>query len=108
MSVPACLFFFGVRFEVDRAELALLESKTHPMMLRAQDVGLGHYWSDFGATQERYYLFVGRKLALIGVEGELGVRFDPDELLNEAEAVGTKLKEADIPGEPTFWLRWQP
>ena len=105
MSAPACLFFFGVRFEVEPAELPLLEAKTHPMMSRARDVGLGHAWRDVGGAR---YLFVGRKLAEIGVEGDLGARYTADELRAEAEAVAAKLKEADIPGEPTFWLRWLP
>ncbi|HEX7900403.1 MAG TPA: hypothetical protein VF950_21725 [Planctomycetota bacterium] len=108
MSAPSCLFFFGVRFEVERTELALLEAKTHPLMLKAHEAGLGHYWHDFGTSEDRYYLFVGRKLAVIGVEGELGARFDADKLLDEAEEIGAKLKQADLPGDPTFWLRWQP
>jgi hypothetical protein len=108
MSSPACLFFYGMRFEVPASERVLLENKTHPMMRRARDAGLGFHWHDFGASECTYYLFVGRKMAEIGVEGELGARFTPTELLSEAGAVGAKLREADIPGEPTFWLRWQP
>ena|SRR6187549_3233136 len=108
MSAPACLFFYGLRFEVPAAERILLEKKLHPMMKRAIEGGLGVHWHDFGGTEERYYLFVGRKLAEIGVEGELGVRYTDEELLKEADAVRGKLQAADIPGDPTFWLRWQP
>lgn len=108
MSAPACLFFYGLRFEVPAAERVLLEKKIHPLMRRAIDAGLGVHWHDFGGTEERYYLFVGRKFAEIGVEGELGARYSAEELRAEAEGVALKLRQADLPGDPTFWLRWQP
>ena len=94
MSAPACLFFFGVRFEEAHAE-------PHPLVEAAKAAGLGFAW-------EKSYLFIGRRLALIGAEADPSARYSDEELARLAEDTRLKLKQADIPGEPVFWLRWQP
>lgn len=105
MGQPACLFFYGVRVELPRERRSLLEKHAHPLQTRARDGGLGAAWVD---VEEKLYLFVGRKLAQLGVEGELAARYSEADLRAATEGVADKLKAADFPGEPTFWLRWMP
>lgn len=87
----SCLFFYGVRFEEAFAE-------AHPLVEAAKAAGLGYAW-------EKSYLFIGRRLALIGAEADPSARYTPEELAALAAEIGLKLKQADIPGEPSFWLR---
>jgi hypothetical protein len=103
--MSACLFMYGVRFDIPREERPLLESHEHPLIKRSREAGLGSVWAD---VEDHLYLFVGRKLASIGVDGDLAARYHEDELKAMAEEVEAKLKAADLQGDPSFWLRWIP
>lgn len=75
-------------------------------MKRARDVGLNQYWANFDAPCSLYHLYIGRKLAVMGVEDTLAARFTEEELRLIVEWTRAKLTEADIHEEPTFWARW--
>ena len=70
MSADACLAFYGLRFEVRSEEIEGLEMRSDPRVLATRKVRLKHYWANFGAQGERYLLFVGAQLGVLGPEGE--------------------------------------
>ncbi len=108
MSASACVVFYGVRFEVSPEEIEALELRSDPRMLAARKAGLKHYWASFGAPSERYLLFVGANLGILGPENS------PEVILREAELQGvfnatkTKLEAAELSGEPTLYVQWLP
>jgi hypothetical protein len=68
MSADACLAFYGLRFEVRSEEIEGLEMRSDPRVLATRKVRLKHYWANFGAQGERYLLFVGAQLGVLGPE----------------------------------------
>ncbi len=108
MSREASLIFFGIRFDVSEDEIASVEERSHPIVSRARSVGLQVYFEDFGINASKYCGFVGRRLALLGVEDDAEVEIDQASLNELMDKVKKKLGEAEISGEPKLYMCWLP
>lgn len=108
MSREASLIFFGIRLEISDEEIASVEDRTHPIVSQARAVGLQVYWEDFGVDEPAYFGFVGRKVAILGVENEAEVIVAQSSLNEMMDKVRTKLSEAAIPGDPKLFMCWMP
>jgi hypothetical protein len=100
--------FFGVRLEVGEFEIELLENRSHSAVLNAKKEGLQHYWGNFGGPGERYYLFVGKSLARLGVEDSSEVSINAREFDQIATDVSNRLSRAGFSEVPLLYLQFQP
>lgn len=107
MSVDACVAYYGLRFEVDADDIDGLEHRTDSRITAAGKAGLRHYWGNFGAPGERYLLFVGEQLAVMGSENDLEVEIRTEKLTALIETTRAKLISAGLCGEPALHLRWE-
>src|SRR5947209_19965588 len=85
MSASACIAFYGLRFDIRPDEIAALESRSDPRMVAARKAGLKHYWGNFGAPGEHYFLFVGYQLGTLGPENSPEVAESYEGLINIME-----------------------
>ena len=108
MSASACLVFYGLRFEVSSAEIEALEMRSDPRMLAARKAGLKHYWANFGSPAERYLLFVGANLGVLGPENSAEVILRTPELQAAMDSTKRKLEAAGLSGEPSLHVQWLP
>ncbi len=108
MSAEACLAFFGIRYEISRDELPLLEQRKDPRMREARLAGLKHYWGDFGGAGDRYYLFIGYQIGILGVENQLEVEFTPSDIESRILETQKRLRDGGFQGEPRLYLQWIP
>jgi hypothetical protein len=106
MSREASLIFFGIRFDISEDEIASVDET--PLVRRARSVGLQVYFEDFGINASKYCGFVGRRLALLGVEDDAEVEIDQASLNELMDKVKKKLGEAEISGEPKLYMCWLP
>jgi len=108
MSTNSCVAYYGLRFEVSRDEVEHLETLSDSRFGIARRAGLKLYWGNFAAPGERYMLFVGEQLAILGPENSLELSlpsYSLQELMNSTRA---KLQAAGLSGEPSLYLQWQP
>ncbi len=108
MSASTCLVFYGLRFEVAKAQIEPLEKRSHPTLRAARRVGLKHYWGNFGAPGDRYLLFVGANLGLLGIENSLEIRHTESDLKILIEEAKAKLKDSGLSGEPALYAQLIP
>ena len=108
MTKEASLIFFGIRFDISEDEIPSVEDRTHPIVSQARAVGLQIYWEDFGVDMPTYVGFVGRRLAILGVENEVEVAIEQSSLNELIDKVRNKLGQAGISGEPKLYMCWLP
>ena len=108
MSANACIIFYGLRFEISSHEIEALEMRSDRRMVAARKVGLKHYWANFGSPGERYLLFVGAKLGILGPENSPEVILQTRELQATFDATKAKLEAAGLTGEPELHIQWLP
>ena len=108
MSANACVVFYGLRYEIGANEIEALETRSDARIQAARKVGLKHYWANFGLPGERYLLFVGAKLGVLGVENLAEVSLRLADLYEGFESTKNKLSAAGLPGEPALYLQWLP
>lgn len=107
MSSPASVAFYGVRFEIAEEEIPGLEERSDPRLVSAMRNGLKHYWSNFDAPAERYCLFVGSKLGILGPEGQDEVVLDGQDLQAVIADTDRKLREGGFAEVPRLYIQWQ-
>jgi hypothetical protein len=103
-----CVLFFGVRVELSETEVELCELRMHPLMIKARDESLQNYWSNFDLPGEKYFLFVGKLIGIVGREDDSEVRVSPDVLNGIITFTTAKLSKAGIEGEPALFMQRQP
>lgn len=109
MSAPSCLVFFGVRFELREAELELVETKVDERVMRARRARLDHYLGVFYVgDRPTHLLFVGKKLASVGVELGLSAQFDRAQLSQAIEETVQKLRSVGWATSPQLFVEYQP
>src|SRR5690349_10106899 len=108
MSADANLVFFGLRFDATQEDVGDLETRQHHWIAKARVHGLDFYWADFSGLGASYYFFVGKKLALTGLENQMEVILSEGELVNVFGEVKSKLAGAGFEGEPRLYSQWQP
>jgi hypothetical protein len=102
------LFFYGLRFDVAERELELLENRTHPAIQAVRNVGLQHYWGNFAEPGEKYLLFVGANLGIVGLENSQERRIEDAELNRCIQETQQKLKQTGLSGTPALHVQWMP
>ncbi len=108
MSADACVAFYGLRFEVGRDEIEGLESRSDARLVAVRKAGLKHFWANFAAPGERYLLFVGAQLAILGPENESELVLPSHDLQTLMESTKTKLQAAGLSGDPSLYFQWEP
>jgi hypothetical protein len=107
MSAYACVAFYGLRFEVRSEEVEALENRSDERILAARKAGLKCYWANFGDPGERYFLFVGAKLGILGPEDESEIALALPQLQTIHESTEAALRIAGLTGEPSLYLQWE-
>lgn len=108
MSAEACVAFYGLRFEVAGAEVPGLEARSDPRLQSARKFGLKTYWGNFGLPGERYLLFIGSRLAVLGPENDASLSMDPATLAGLVDETDRKLEAAGFRGAPALHIEWMP
>ena len=107
MSANACVIYFGLRFDIAPDAIEALETRSDPRIVAARKAGLKCYWGNFGAPGERYLLFVGAQIGVMGPEGQLEVQLSAGDLEALAASVQAKLGKAGLEGTPGLHAQWQ-
>ena len=105
MSAEAFVAFFGMRYEITIDES---EDNDDKRVQAARKAGLQNYSGNFGGLEERYLLFIGSRLGLLGAENKSEVNLPWDELQTLMETTKAKLHAAGLPGDPALYLQWEP
>jgi hypothetical protein len=105
MSAEACVAFFGVRHDITIEES---EDNNDPRIQAARKVGLQFYSGNFGGLEERYLLFIGSRLGILGAENSSEVTLSCDDLQALMESTKAKLQAAGLPGDPSLYFQWEP
>lgn len=108
MSADACVAFYGLRFEIGRNEIEGLEARSDARIVAARKAGLKHCWANFAAPGERYLLFVGAQLAVLGPEDKSELALPSHDLQILMESTKAKLQAAGLTGDPSLYLQWEP
>jgi len=108
MSSASTIAFYGVRYEIGDDEISLLEERTHPLLLKARQNGLKHYWGNFALKGSKYVLFIGEKLGVLGLENEKEVQLSMQELSTRAVEVDARIHQCGITEPARLYLEWQP
>ncbi|REK11205.1 MAG: hypothetical protein DWQ37_14840 [Planctomycetota bacterium] len=108
MSADACIVYFGLRFETADHEMEALESRTDPRIVAARDARLRHFWENFFVDGDRYLLFVGAQIAILGPENGLETQLTRAELETIMQETKVKLRAAGFQGEPKLYVQWYP
>ena len=108
MSANACVVYFGLRFDVPADGMEAIETRADPRIVVARKVGLKSYWGNFAAPDERYLLFIGAQVAVMGPENQSEVTLTLAEFEAVVASVRAKLEAAGLKGTPSFHIHWQP
>lgn len=108
MSADTCIAYFGLKFEIGAGEVEGIELRSDQRVVAARNSGLKYYWGNVGGLQERYVMFIGAQLALMGLENSLAIDVSSTELEELVDRTKIKLVEAGFEGGPSLHLQWQP
>ena len=108
MSSDTFIAYFGLRFEIDAEEAEGVEERSDARIVAARKVGLKYYWGNFGGLQERYLLFVGEQIGIMGAENSNEVSLPLNDARLSFDAIKEKLEKAGLSGNPELHLSWQP
>ncbi len=107
MSAATCILYYGLRYEVSPSEIEGLETRTDERIAAARQAGLKFYWGNFDSPNERYLLFIGAQIGIMGPENQIEVQLDDAEFETLASAVRTKLSTSGLEGLPQLHIQWQ-
>jgi hypothetical protein len=104
MSADACVVFYGLRYEITLEE----SEDSHDARIRAaRKVGLKYYSANFGGLCERYLLFIGTSLGILGPENKLEVQLGPEPLREMMDLTNERLLRAGLSGKPALYIQWE-
>ena len=106
MSASACVAYVGIRYEIAEQEIELLESRNDPRQRAAKQAGLSSYWGNFGGSDERYLLFVGEEIAVLGVENLPRISVTSRQLADISESTEVALAKVHLSGDFALHLEW--
>jgi len=107
MSAATCIIYYGLRYEVSPAEIESLEARTDERIVAARKAGLKFYWGNFSSPDERYLLFIGAPVGVMGPENQTEARLSNEDFEKLTASVSTKLKSAGLEGSPQLHVQWQ-
>ena len=108
MSATTTLAFFGIRFAIEENEIESFEERTHLHQRLARQFALDHYWGNFEEPGERYYSFIGKRLAIIGAENDSEKSYSSSELEQIQRETQSKILSAGIEGEVALYVQSMP
>jgi hypothetical protein len=108
MSTESMVAFYGVRFEISDEDITSLEERSHPLFVKARQNGLKIYWGNFVAKGNKYLLFIGDNLGILGLENDRQIHISLDELTKRANNTNARLQRAGIVEQAMLYLEWQP
>lgn len=108
MSSDTFIAYFGLRFELSSDEAEAVELRSDPRVVSARKAGLKYYWGNFGGLKERYLLFVGEQIGILGDENSGEVSLPLNDARLSFDATKEKLEMAGLSGTPELHLSWQP
>lgn len=104
MGADSVIAFYGVRYEAGDADEADELEASNDERLRAAKLAKLQIWMGRITDGEPHYLLVGKKLGMLGVEGEVSRDYSAAELAAIARIVDESLAVFGLPGEPRFWF----
>ncbi|XZE22273.1 hypothetical protein SH449x_002192 [Pirellulaceae bacterium SH449] len=105
MGADAFISFYGTRYEVGDADDAdSLNEQNDSRLALAKSGRLDTYIGRL-TDGEPYFLFIGRRLGVFGVEGQSSTSFTADEISLIASQTDEKLDSLGIPGERRIWFQ---
>ena len=107
MSASACVAFYGLRFTILPGEIENLELRTDPRQIAARKADLATYWGNFGGENDRYVLFVGTKIAVLGPEGEHASALPHRRLLHLMSDTVDRLDSSGLVGDVGLYMEWE-
>lgn len=108
MSAESTLVFWGIRYEVPHNEIALLDQNTHPLIKQARQNRLDFFGGNFAEPDERYFLFIGKKLGMVGGEYSAEILMREEELKELVAQAGKRLHAGAFQGQPQLFVQWMP
>lgn len=108
MSSGTCIAYFGLKIEISAEEVEGVELRSDQRVKAARGAGLKYYFGNFGGLQERYLLFVGDQIGLLGLENSESIGLSPEDVRERMDKTKAKLIAADFEGAPSLHLQWQP
>lgn len=108
MSSDTFIAYFGLRFEIGPYEVEALEERSDARIAAVSELGLKHYWGNFGGLEERYLLFVGEEIGIFGQENISEISLSLNDCRISIEVMKGKLEKAGLSGVPELHLNWQP
>lgn len=106
MSAGACVAYLGLRFDVAEPEIKLLEQRRDPRQIAAKYAGLSTYWANFGGAIERYVLFVGTKVAILGPDDDRTNTLPAEYLADAIATTEERLRKGLFAGTVDLHLEW--
>lgn len=106
MSSDCCVAYIGLRFDIQISELDALESKRDARQIAAKSAGLETYWANFGGIEDRYVLFVGSRVAVLGPEDTPNLQISSERLLAMLSDTSARLKSVGMTAPVTLNLEW--
>ena len=86
----------------------MIEERTHPLIRLAKQHMLHHYFGDFAAPTGKYFLFIGRKIAILGRENSPEAILQLGDIEKHFREVGEKLTNAGITTPPSLFFQYEP
>jgi hypothetical protein len=110
VSAPSALVFFGLRFEVaSEQESESLELRTDARIVRARAAQLDHYFGTFQVgDRTRDLLFIGKKLASVGLEMGAPGELSQSELEDAVKETALRLAAAGWETRPRLFVEFEP
>ena len=107
MGAACYVIYYGLRFDVPSGEIQRLEDRTDERIVAARNAGLEFYWGNFDVPCEKYLLFIGAQIGVVGPENQIEVQIGDTEFEAIATLVQTKLVAAGLAGTPRLHIQWQ-
>ena len=107
MGADAFIAFYGIRSEIGDADAAdAIYDRNDTRLASAKRAKLDTYIGRL-TDGEPYFLFIGRRLGVFGVEGETSKAFPADDLARIAQQTDDAMISLGLglPGEPQFWFQ---
>lgn len=105
MTSPFSVVFYGVRYRVSIDEIEQLENRNDRRLTDARNDGLEVFWSRFGDDRS-YFLFVGKRLSLMGVGNDLSKTYSRREIETAMDDVEDRLSKGNWEGSVRLHLQW--
>ena len=106
MSAPCCVVYYGLRFEIDEAEIESYEERTHQIIKNARKYHLKYYWGNFAEPDEKYYAFLGTEVGIFGIENSLENSITNEEINKMMNETEEKLRRAGYSEMPKLFIQW--